>query len=246
MASKKAIMNILNTKLPCPKRISPMALATPPGFPTVPEPNDLDRRLGYAIAPPHFGGADDACCTTLPPSPKTDLTNNPTCIKSRCFPNRPFKRDKCYILYSPAQNMWGPVCGSGGTNADWVRGNRFGVSYEKKKIYNSPTYAVDVPKFLKKNPVLVSDSPFYPFPDYGLRFNPKYKSYPYENNYIRGHPYTRFPYQVLNQNSGVEVKEGFQGGTQVATEKVLGIAYPIMILVILVLLVLFSSKLWRK
>lgn len=197
---------LLSTIYPDPKTISPAALKKPQ-VSAVPDNFYLNRKLNFAIAPPHYQKSAPDCCTKLPPSPKDNIADNPACVRSACFPNRPFKRGKCYMLYSPQQNIWGPVCGDGGYNANWVRGNRFGVDYQYKKVFNRPDYAVDVPRFAKKNPVLVSDSPFYPFPDYGLRFDPKYKSYPMINPYIRGHPTINYPYSILNKNAGVKVTD---------------------------------------
>lgn len=202
---------LLSTAFPEPKTISPASMSKPT-VENVPSGNYLNRVLNYAKAPSHARSADLDYCTTLPPSPKDHLTHNPTCTKGVKFPNRPFKRGECYMLYSPQQNIWGPVCGSaeqGGSNSNWVRGNRFGVNYEYDKIFKRDDYAVDVPRFNKKNPVLVSDSPYYPFQDYPLRFNPKYKSYPYENNYIKGKPTISYPYSTLDNPTKTVVVEGF-------------------------------------
>lgn len=188
--------NLLSTAFPESKTISPVAMQKPQ-VENVPEGNYLNRRLNFAKAPDHYKAKYPSYCTTLPPSPKDHLTHDPACTKCNKYPNRPFKRDKCYMLFSPQQNMWGPVCGDGGSNANWVRGNRFGVDYQYDKVFKRQDYAVDVPRFIKKNPVLVSDSPFYPFPDYLKRFNPKYKSYPYENNYIKGKPTITYPYLTV-------------------------------------------------
>jgi len=188
--------NLINTDFPNAKTISPVAMNKPP-VENVPEGNYLNRKLNFAKAPPHYKSKYPSFCTTLPPSPKDHLTHDPACTKCNKYPNRPFTRDQCYMLYSPQQNIWGPVCGDGGSNANWVRGNQFGVDYQYNKVFKRDNYAVDVPKFTKKNPVLVSDSPFYPFPDYGVRFNPEYKSYPYVNDYIKGKPTITFPYLTI-------------------------------------------------
>lgn len=196
--------NLLSTLYPSPKTISPTVLSKPV-VENVPSNNYLHRTLNYATAPTHSRSSNADYCTTLPPSPKDHLTHDPTCTKSCKFPNRPFKRGKCYMLYSPQQNIWGPVCGDGGSNANWVRGNRFGVDYQYDTVFNRKDYAVDVPRFNKKNPILVSDSPYYPFKDYPLRFDPKYKSYPYKNNYIDGKPTYMYPYETLAKPTRTQV-----------------------------------------
>jgi len=215
--------NILDTRFPDPKTISPAALPKPPTS-KVPTANDLDRKRNYAIAPPHYKSDKLDYMTTLPPSPKDNIDNNPACVNCNKYPNRPFKRGKCYMLYSPSQNIWGPVCGDGGYNANWVRGNRFGVNYEYDKVFKRKNFGINVPRFIKKNPVLVSDSPYFPIPDYWVRFNPKYKSYPYVNNYTgtlvnlnkaenekypKGYPTMTFPYSPLGNNTQTTVSEGF-------------------------------------
>lgn len=234
---------LLNTLYPEPKTISP-AVMSKPIVENVPSDNYLGRTLNYARAPEHYKSNELEYCTTLPPSPKNHLTQNPTCTKSCKFPNRPFKRDKCYMLYSPQQNIWGKVCGSGGSNANWVRGNRFGVDYQYDKIFNRQNYAVDVPRFNKKNPIMVSDSPYYPFEDYPLRFNPDYKSYPYENNYIAGKPTYTYPYATLNKATRTSVCPSvIEGFGEVR-------GYPIMWLIILltfvIVFMIYGKKLRMK
>lgn len=186
--------NLLSTAFPDPKTISPVSMKKP-AVENVPEGNYLDRRLNFAKAPSHAKSIYPDYCTTLPPSPKDHLTNDPACTTCNKYPNRPFKRDQCYMLFSPQQNIWGPVCNS--SNANWVRGNQFAVDYDYDAIHKKQDYAVEVPKFVKENPTIVSNSPFYPFPDYGVRFDPEYKSYPYTNNYIKGMPTFTFPYLTI-------------------------------------------------
>lgn len=197
--------NILSTKFPSAKTISPVSLPEPPA-PKVPSGNDLSRKLNYGIAPPHYRSIshkkNQDYCTTLSPSPRDNVDNDPACVDCNKYPNRPFKKNKCYMLYSPQQNIWGPVCGDANNDSDkWTRGNRFGVDYEYDKVFRRQDYAVDVPRFIKKNPVLVNTSPYFPIPDYNIRFNPKYKSYPYENNYIKGYPTMVFPYAPIGKNT---------------------------------------------
>ncbi len=196
--------NLLSTNFPQSKTISPAVMAKP-AVENVPSSNYLNRRLNFAKAPPHYRSRNLDYATTLPPSPRNNITNNPACVTCNKYPNQPFKRGKCYMLYSPQQNIWGPVCGDGGYNANWVRGNRFGVDYQYDKVFHRQDYGVDVPRFIKKNPVIVSNSPYFPFDDYNLRFNPKYKSYPYVKNFIKGMPTYTYPYATLSQPTKTNV-----------------------------------------
>lgn len=199
--------NLISTAFPDPKNVSPAVMQNPI-VENVPEGNYLNRILNFAKAPPHYKSIYPNHCTTLPPSPKNHLTNDPACVKCNIrYSNQPFAEDKCYMLYSPEQNIWGPVCGSGGSNANWARGNDFAVDYDYDKMYKRDEYEVKVPKLVKENPTLVANSPFYPFPDYNVRFDPKYGSYPYINNYIDGQPTIRYPHLTIEnfENSGQNV-----------------------------------------
>ena len=198
--------NLISTILPQSKTISSMAM-NEPTTPNVPSGNFLNRKNNHGIAPNPYHDVSLEYCTTLPPSPKDHIDNDPACVDGKKYPFQPFKSDSCYMLYSPQQNMWGPVCGSGGSNADWVRGNRFGVSYQPSNLA-AKRYAIDTPKFLKKNPVVVNNSPFYPYPDYRLRKSDDYKTYPYENSYTNdGLPTYVYPYTTLNKSP--VIIEGF-------------------------------------
>ncbi len=227
--------NLLSTVFPNAKTISPVSMAEPP-VGNVPSSDFLNRRSNFAKAPPHYRSRDLDYRTTLPPSPKNNITNNPACVTCNKYPNRPFKRGKCYMLYSPQQNIYGPVCGDGGYNANWARGNRFGVDYQYDKVFHRQDYGVDVPRFIKKNPVIVSNSPYFPFGDYGLRFNPKYKSYPYVNNYIKGKPTYTYPYATLSQPTKTDVcpSNVVEGYKNIGNK-----GYKMVILIVIILIILY-------
>ena len=112
--------NILDTKYPKSKTISPAVMSTPQ-VEDVPQGNYLKRILNFAKAPEHYKAKYPSYCTTLPPSPKNNIDNDPACVTCNKYPNRPFKRGKCYMLYSPQQNSWCTFCGDGGSNSNWVR-----------------------------------------------------------------------------------------------------------------------------
>jgi hypothetical protein len=225
---------LLDTNFSLPKTISPISLSKK-STQKIPNDNYLKRILNYGIAPPHFRSRELDYCTTLPPSPKNNIDNDPACIKCKKYPNRPFKRKKCYMLYSPQQNIWGPICGDGGSNANWIRGNRFGVDYEYDKIFKRQDYEINLPRFIKKNPVLVSDSPYFPLPDYGKRFNPKYKSYPYTNNYINGKPTITYPYATLDKKTKTTI-ENFRNISKLNKRNNLLIIIIILVLIFVIFL----------
>lgn len=187
------ISDLINTIIPKSEKILPISLPII-NTPNVPDDDYLRFKTNFGKSPEHQKYLRK--CATLTPSPRNNIDNNPACQPSKYFPLEPFKRDECYMLFSPQQNIWGPVCG-GADNGNWVRGNQFATNYDYQKIFNGPLYEVDVPKFTKKNPVIVSDSRYFPFEDYYNRFNPKYKSYPYVNNYLTGQPFYDYPYDIV-------------------------------------------------
>ncbi len=199
---------LLSTVFPEPQRISPVALNKNP-VSRVASENYLKRKLSHGIAPKHNRHRWPSYCTTLPPSPKDDLTTDPACSTCHRFPKRPFKRDTCYMLYSPQQNIWGPVCGDGGYNANWTRGNRFGVDYDFYKVFRRPEYRIDGAQYAQKNPVIVSHSKYFPLLDFYNKYRPEHKTFPYFQKYaLNGQSKYVYPYNILGKKSPV-LKEGF-------------------------------------
>jgi len=195
---------ILSTVFPKPMNELGTSVRTP-RVPNVPQPNDLERNSNWGIAPQHYVFSNWKK-DILPLSPRNQDVNNSSCVSSKDIPNTPYKRGKCYFQYSPQQNLWGVVSG-GPNNANWVRGNQFANNYEYQDLYNKPLSSVSVPKFHRAEPVLVSDSPFYPFPDYTNRFLKNYKSYPYENKYVDGHPLITYPYNVTESFGNINISK---------------------------------------
>ncbi len=240
--------NLVNTIYPSPKIISPVALERPPALDKVERPNDLKRVKKQAIAPIHNArkcyhdrNASPTYCTTLPPSPKDHIDNDPACSTCKRYPYRPFKRDTCYMLYSPQQNMWGPVCGDGGYNANWVRGNRFGVDYTHKNVFKRDDYILDMEKYNKKNPVIVSNSPYYPLTDYCIRNDPNYSSYPYYKNFALGQPTYIYPYTTIQENTDIRTVEGFEGDMKTTSDATYGFGFG-MVVVLIILAILYFMR----
>src|SRR3972149_4694637 len=126
---------------------------------TVPKPNDLSRKMNWASAPQHtiYQNFDKQY---LPISPRNQNVESRMCISERDYDIRKM---------------------NGIDNANFVRGNQFSPNYDYKKLYEGIINNVVYPNFKESNPTLVSDSPFYQFPNYDIRFLPNHKSYPYEN-----------------------------------------------------------------
>ena len=204
--------NILSTIFPLPQQNLPISIKKNT-VPTVAQDYNLNDNLSNAIAPKNFKAYKSDNELTLPPSPKDSIHYNPTCVhsKNKSNPKRLFKRNKCYMLYAPSQNMWGPVCGDSGYNANWTRGNTFANDYNFYKVFRRPTYKIDGAQYIKKNPVIVADNKYFPYPDYYNRFRPEFKSYPYFNLYKNGQPIYTYPYNTLNNYS--PIVEGFSKNT---------------------------------
>lgn len=198
----------------------------------VPEDNFLKDNYNWAIAPKNYKAAENDINLTLPQSPKDTITSDPTCVNKRCHSKRPFKRNKCYMLYSPSQNMWGPVCGDGGYNANFARGNEFGLDYNFYKVFRRPEYKIDGSTYSKKNPVIVSHNySYFPFPDYYNRFKKQYKTFPYFNLYKKGQPIYTYPYNTLQNYS--PVVENFNNNNKIGKYmcNISGIAIIILIII---------------
>jgi len=91
------------------------------------------------------------------------------------------------------------------SNANWVRGNQFGVHYPYKKNKKF-TEVVAIPNinpersnkidYLGNNSKIImrNNDPFYPYPSEHLRKNPDYWGYMHEKQYLNGQPIYNYPY----------------------------------------------------
>jgi len=161
---------------------------------------------------------DSQYCNFLQPSPRNQQLNVPYEGNKNCpkFKAQPYQKDSCYLVNNTKQGVPGIICNQpgGSDNANFVRGNNFGVDYpfdfneqmEKKKLQ----YTVEKPVQLlmeNQNPmILYNKSNFYPTDYTFLRKNKDYITYPLKNNYTKnGIPTYRYPYKVLNPELNTEV-----------------------------------------
>jgi len=124
---------------------------------------------------------------------------------------------KCYNIYSSGQNMVGEVCTTPGTdgplysreektgvngNADWFRGNRFGVNYDESMINDRTKYYYKTPSLKENKKTYVNYDQFYPVPDRCNSNNYWHKTYPHNNDYTpNGYPTWRYPYSTTQIDS---------------------------------------------
>ena len=140
----------------------------------------------------------------LPPPPRDQIEDPGNNVKpASYFLNTPYDTKTCTYKYHPKQKVKGLVCNYTG-NANFVRGNQF--SNDFKNLYDSERYTVEQPVLEPTNPLMVSSSPFYPFPGFEFRINPYYKTYPYSNDYLGTMPAYRNPYNTQGPNSPIVEK----------------------------------------
>ena len=206
-------------KNPTPSVESPVYYGSSPyPMPLKPEPNRKNDQLQY--------------CNFLEPAPRNQALNVPYEGNKDCptFTNQPYNKDSCYLMDSKAQGVVGIVCNQAGgsDNADFVRGNQFGVDYpfdfnkaqEEKKLQYTVEQPVQIPMELENPSVVYDNSTFYPEPTFFQRKNKDYFTYPLQNNYTEfGLPKYTYPYKTLNpifqdptQNG--DITETFENNTK--------------------------------
>jgi hypothetical protein len=150
-------------------------------------------------------------CNFLEPSPRNQMLNVPYEGQKDCpkFRTQPYGKDSCYLMDNKAQGVVGIVCNQpgGSDNANFVRGNQFGVNYpidfdeydNMKKLEYTVEQPVQVPLEME-NPLLIYDkNTFYPEPSFFLRKNKDFLTYPLKQNYTEwGLPTYVYPYKTMN------------------------------------------------
>ena len=185
--------------IPKAEYVSPSALTKPPTS-LVEQPNDLARTIPFSIAPKHYIDAFDEYDTTLPPTPRNNVDNDPACTNCTKYKD-PFHRGDCMMLFSPDQNMWGEVCGN--KNVDVIRGNQFGTGYEPERLWGKKMYEETPPVVRKRNPDVVVPTSDYPTLDYFYTAFDQYKGYPFVRKEDCGLPEYTFPYNIMNEKQGL-------------------------------------------
>lgn len=192
------------------------------GISNVPKPNG---DLVHAVYKPydHNHKNDNMqYCNFIPPAPRDPLVNVPYlgkgCPYDADAKNKP---EGCFLVKNKNQNTTGFVCkDAGGTkNANFVRGNQFGVDFDmdvdglskSKKVEYTIENPVQLPIQIgnttrsfedqMRNPIVKYDkSTFYP--TYLQSYN-SLGEYPHASNYdneniAKGLPTYKYPYKVIN------------------------------------------------
>ena len=254
----------MNTNFPKTQRI----MSTPAVEPTVPlVPSPVDhKKMNLSIAPGNQWYKKDTFCNVLPPAPRSQLTNFPT-SKENCpkYKSPKYNPKKCYFTYNKDQNIPGIFCG-GEDNANFVRGNQFSNNCGKNYVdhsfdvlsignnklnieeINIDEYSTKARKpvqqkmeniLFKDNPTVVSDSPFYPYPNFNYTKNNKYIEYPHSKHYNEnGMPIYTYPYNTLTKS---DIKENFTSGCGCNNKNSLYIGI-LIILILLIITMVFMKR----
>ena len=191
------------------QNILPVPFTKPP-VPIVPD--GMDRyEFPYPMPIKQTSRINDELqyCNFLEPSPRDQRLNVPYEGQKDCpkFTPQPYSKDSCFLMDSKAQGVVGIVCNqSGGSdNADFERGNQFGVDYpmdqnlSKKKLEYKVKDPVQIPLELENPMMLYDKKAFYPEYNFFLRKNKNYSTYPLNKDYTEnGLPTYVYPYKTLN------------------------------------------------
>ena len=145
----------------------------------------LDKDLSdYANAPPYsLCNSKLATAHYLPPAPRSQLVNDPVNAFAK---DTPYKVANSKYSMATQAGIEGIVQNQV-NNANYVRGNEFSLAEAKKRMeYSMELPAIQTPQ---KN-IVISNSPFYPSPNYAFTFNKDYKTYMHPKQYVKGMPIT--------------------------------------------------------
>jgi hypothetical protein len=191
------------------QNILPVPYTKPP-VPSVANPNNYgDSPYPMPIKMSSRIKDDLQYCNFLEPSPRDQRLNVPYEGKKNCpkFTAQPYNKDSCFLMNSNAQGVVGIVCNQAGgsDNADFERGNEFGVDYpfdqnlNKKMLEYTVENPVQLPLELQNPMMLYDKQEFYPENNFFLRKNKDYLTYPLQQNYTKnGIPTYTYPYKTLN------------------------------------------------
>ena len=192
------------------QKILPVPYSKPP-TPSVPSSNNYGSSP-YPLplkASPTRKNDELQYCNFLQPSPRDQRLNVPYEGNKDCptFNAQPYNKDSCYLLESKSQGVPGIVCNQAGgsDNANFYRGNQFGVDYpfnqqlENKKLEYTVEQPVQIPLELQNPTVIYNRNTFYPEPSFPLRPDKNFITYPLQNNFTeKGMPTYTYPYKTLN------------------------------------------------
>lgn len=160
------------------------------GGTTPPQDSSYSNKKRYQVSPPHLQNT-----LTI----QTQKSNYDFNAGTR----------KCYNIYNGYQN--GRICSNVGTdgplytdekpsgivngNADWVRGNEFGVYYDDNVINDRKRYVSGSPIIVDSTIEYVNPDQFYPIPDKKKQDNCRNKMYPHVRK--TDFPRWKYPHKLV-------------------------------------------------
>jgi len=203
-----------NTKFPDPVNMSPISLSkravqnNPYGFDK--------QKYNLSISPNNDWYRNNTFMNSLPSIPDTIEPN------------------KCVQKRNNQQNITGVVCNYT-DNLNKVRGNQFGIKY--KRNLRKDKFILKNIRLHKDDSTIVSDSPFYPEPNYNYIKDTRYKTYPHNDMYKNGMPVYKYPYSSTLNNT-----EYFTNEVQSPTLSSCKISIIICIIMVLITLALVKGR----
>ena len=134
----------------------------------------------YAVAPNHFALKSKLDTNHYLPPPPREQIADPV---NGYMKDTPYKRRGRYEL-STQEGIEGIVQNQI-NNANYVRGNQFSLSEAVKRLEYTAEYPV---QNVGNKEIVISNSPFYPYPNYKLTFDKDYRTYPAPRRYVNGKP----------------------------------------------------------
>ena len=225
----------------------------------------IDKPMNYGDSPypmavkdiPNRKNDNLQYCNFLEPSPRDQRLNLPYEGQKNCptFKSQPYSKDSCYLLDSKSQGVVGIVCNQAGgsDNANFARGNQFGVDYPLNQKLNTKIleYTVENPvqlKMEKENPLVIYDkNTFYPEPSFGLRKNKDFITYPLQQNYTEtGLPTYTYPYKTMNNvfdksSDGIKILENYSNNLNNNEESKERIFFIILIIFIFLIFIFMPT-----
>ena len=194
------------------QKILPVPIQKNPA-PSVPDPTYYGSSPHpMPLKPTSRKNDESQYCNTLSPPPRNQQMNVPYQGNKNCpeFKSQPYSKDSCYLMDNKRQGVIGVVCNqSGGSdNANFKRGNQFGLDYEwnlfdniKKKEY-TVEQPVQMPINLENPSIVDNQTLFHPTTNYYLSKSKDYKTYPRPNNFTEnGLPTYVYPYKTMNKRT---------------------------------------------
>jgi len=167
-----------NIVFPEPINISPISISKPT---TQNNPFGFDKqKYNLGISPNNDWYRNNTFMNTLPTVPDTIEPN------------------KCVQVRNNQQNITGVVCNYS-ENLNNKRGNQFGVKFKNNLRKNK--FILKNIKLHREDKTIVTDSPFYPEPNYNYIKDNRYKTYPHSEMYKKGMPIYKYPYSNTLNNT---------------------------------------------